>query len=39
MSKKALLFNKLRDKGIFWSYSKSITYEEAGDSLFFRAFT
>jgi len=34
MSKKALLFNKLRDKGIFWSYSKSITYEEAGDSLF-----
>jgi len=28
------LFNKLRDKGIFWSYSKEISYEEAGDKLF-----
>ena len=28
------LFNKLRDKGIFWSYSKDITYKEAGDALF-----
>jgi len=34
MSEKALLFNKLRDKGIFWSYSKTITYQEAGDGLF-----
>lgn len=34
MSKKTLLFNKLRDKGIFWSYSKDITYKEAGDTLF-----
>ncbi len=31
---KVALFNKLRDKGIFWSYSKMITYEEAGKSLF-----
>ena len=28
------LFNKLRDKGIFWSYSKEITYEKAGERLF-----
>ena len=27
------LFNKLRDKGIFWSYSKEITYEKAGERL------
>ena len=32
-SQKAALFNKLRDKGIFWSYSKDITYEEAGENL------
>jgi len=31
---KVALFEKLRDKGIFWSYSKTITYEEAGDNLF-----
>jgi len=31
---KEKLFNKLKDKGIFWSYSKEITYEEAGDKLF-----
>ena len=31
---KVLLFNKLRDKGIFWSYSKEITYVEAGERLF-----
>jgi len=31
---KVKLFNKLRDKGIFWSYSKSIEYSKAGDSLF-----
>ena len=31
---KVKLFNKLRDKGIFWSYSKDIKYEEAGDALF-----
>jgi REP element-mobilizing transposase RayT len=28
------LFNKLRDKGIFWSYSKEIRYEKAGERLF-----
>jgi len=28
------LFNRLRDRGIFWSYSKDITYEKAGDGLF-----
>lgn len=31
---KVKLFNKLRDKGIFWSYSKDIKYEEAGEALF-----
>ena len=30
---KVVLFNKLRDKGIFWSYSKSITYDKAGVNL------
>ena len=34
MSKKILLFNKLRDKGIFWSYPKDISYEKVGDKLF-----
>ena len=30
---KVTLFNRLRDKGIFWSYSKEISYEKAGKSL------
>jgi len=30
---KVSLFNKLRDKGIFWSYSKDISYEKAGENL------
>ena len=30
---KVALFNKLRDKGIFWSYSKEISYEKAGENL------
>ena len=30
---KVALFDKLRDKGIFWSYSDSITYDKAGDNL------
>ena len=30
---KVALFNKLRDKGIFWSYSKNIHYEKAGENL------
>jgi len=30
---KVILFNKLKNKGIFWSYSKSITYDVAGNSL------
>ena len=34
MSQKEKLFNKLRDKGLFWSYSKEMTYEEMGDALF-----
>jgi len=28
------LFKKLQDKGIFWSYSKELTYKKAGDKLF-----
>jgi len=28
------LFNKLQDKGVFWSYSKELTYKRAGDKLF-----
>ena len=31
---KQQLFNKLRDKGIFWSYSRDITYKEVGESIF-----
>jgi hypothetical protein len=31
---KVKLFNKLRDKGIFWSYKKEISYDEAGAELF-----
>lgn len=30
---KSALFNKLRDKGMFWSYSKEICYEMAGENL------
>lgn len=30
---KVKLFEKLRDKGIFWSYSKSASYEEIGSKL------
>jgi len=28
------LFDKLKNKGIFWSYSKELSYEKAGDKLF-----
>jgi len=28
------LFNKLKSKGIFWSYSKELSYEKVGDKLF-----
>ncbi len=31
---KEKLFNKLKNKGIFWSYSQDLTYEKAGDRLF-----
>lgn len=31
---KVKLFNKLRDKGVFWSYNKEITYDQAGMILF-----
>ena len=34
MSKKNMLFNKLKDKGIFWSYAKDISYEKVGDKIF-----
>ena len=30
---KIALFDKLRDRGIFWSYSNSITYDKAGEKL------
>ncbi len=30
---KIKLFNKLRDKGIFWSYNKDIQYHKAGENL------
>lgn len=30
---KVKLFEQLRDKGLFWSYSKEITYEEFGEKL------
>lgn len=30
---KARLFEQLRDKGIFWSYSKDMSYEECGEKL------
>ena len=33
MKTKNQLFKKLRDKGIFWSYSKDISYEEFGEKL------
>jgi len=32
-NQKIKLFNKLRDKGIFWSYSKNISFEEVGKNL------
>jgi len=31
---KQKLFNKLKNKGIFWSYSKELTYKKVGDRLF-----
>ena len=31
---KVKLFNKLRDKGIFWSYSKSVKYENFNKNIF-----
>ena len=31
---KSKLFDTLKNKGIFWSYSKDITYQEAGESFF-----
>ena len=31
---KQKLFNKLKNKGIFWSYTKELSYEKAGDKLF-----
>ncbi len=27
------LFNRLKKRGVFWSYSKDITYEKAGKNL------
>ena len=30
---KVRLFDRLRDKGLFWSYSKKINFEQAGESL------
>ena len=31
---KRLLFDKLKKKGIFWSYAKDITLEQVGDKIF-----
>ncbi len=31
---KQLLFDKIKQQGLFWSYSKDIEYSEANDSLF-----
>ena len=31
---KEQLFNKLKDAGVFWSYSKALNYQQAGDNLF-----
>lgn len=31
---KMALFEKLKEKGIFWSYDKDLTYEKARNSLF-----
>jgi len=31
---KIKLFNKLRDKGVFWSYKKDVAYDEVGAELF-----
>jgi len=33
-TQKIKLFEKLRDKGIFWSYDKNINYNEMPDELF-----
>lgn len=30
---KTALFNRLKEKGIFWSYGKNLTYDEAGGDL------
>ncbi len=31
---KQKLFNNLKNRGIFWSYSKDITLEDIGDKIF-----
>ena len=31
---KVKLFNKLKDKGVFWSYKKDISYDESGSEFF-----
>ena len=33
ITKKTQLFNKLRDKGLFWSYKKDIAYDDIGEAL------
>lgn len=33
-SKKEKLFNKLKNKGIFWSYSENLKYEDLNEQLF-----
>jgi hypothetical protein len=32
-TQKVALFSKLKEKGVFWSYSEELTYDEAGDRL------
>lgn len=31
--KKLELFDKLKSKGVFWSYSKNISYADTGDAI------
>jgi hypothetical protein len=33
LQSKTALFEKLKMKGIFWSYAKSITFSDSGDSI------
>ncbi len=34
LKNKAALFDKLKNRGIFWSYAKSTTFTDLGDNIF-----